>query len=530
MKFSKLNREIIKHVAFVCTGAAIGVLAYAMYSQVAADLAGSIVAANLALFVLIYVVLNHRYAKRQGNVFRDVKSAVENIQAKTDDALVPPFSAAAPVYDAITRLRKDLWANEANRAEILSMVNSMAANMEVEALLEALMPKLLDCSRSNCGAFYLANNATGKLTLKASIGFSKNIYSEFDIVLGEGFIGMAALTRETKIITDIPDDSTFITRTFLGRVKPKSLMLVPIVSQDQLMGVLALASLYDYSDEQMEIVNLIKFYIGAAVGNGVIFERMKRLTNELQFQNRLIQDLNSELETKMNDASVFLNHIINSIKDYAIYSMDMRGNIITWNTGAELIYGYTADEIIGKHVSLIYDAEQASGEPLEARIEAVKREGRLTETGWRPKKDGTLYFADVVVFAMRNETGKLIGMTSVSKDITELKRAQNQLMLEKELTYTLIKESRRPIALVNEDGSVELANRQMCEAMAADTISGEDFFSLFAEKEVRDFILAGDPAKQGRFHVKRTGETMALTAITIADEDIRMSKRMFVLI
>jgi len=531
MKFFKLNAEVTRRITFVGIGAAIGILATAMYSRFVSSPVAAIVVVNVIAFALIYAYLNLRYRKRQERLLTELFAAIENIQNRTDPDPKPSFSAAEPVYNAVAALRKSLWANEDNRAEILNLVNSVAANMELEALLEALMPKLIDASRSNWGAFYLANNATGKLEIKSSVGFSKNLYSDFDISLGEGFIGQAAQNRETRIITEIPDDTVFVTRTFLGRVKPKNLMVVPIVNQDQLMGVLALASLHDFTDEQLENVNLIKFYIGAAVGNGVIFERTKRLTNELQFQNRLIQDLNNELEVKMNDASVFLNHIINSIMDYAIYSMDMRGVIVTWNKGAELIYGYTADEVVGKHVSLIYNAVEVSGETLEQRNETVRREGRIVETGWRAKKDGTLYYADVVVFAMYNENGKQIGMTSVSKDITELKRAQNQLMLEKELTYTLIRESRRAIALVNEDGSVELANKRMCAAFAAASLTGANFFALFVdENEARRALLEGDPARQYTLRAKHENADMLVTATAIDDQESHLSRRVFVLL
>jgi len=531
MKFFKLNKEVSRRITFVGIGAAIGILATAMYSRFVSSPVASIVIVNVIAFALIYVYLNRRYRKRQEHLLSGLFAAIENIYDRTDPDPKPPFSDALPVYNAIAALRKNLGASEANRAEILSLVNSVAANMELEALLEALMPKLIDASRSNWGAFYLANNATGKLEIKSSVGFSKNIYSDFDINLGEGFIGQAAQNRETRIITDIPDDTIFVTRTFLGRIKPKNLMVVPIVNQDQLMGVLALASLYDFTDEQLEIVNLIKFYIGAAVGNGVIFERTKRLTNELQFQNRLIQDLNNELEAKMNDASVFLNHIINSIMDYAIYSMDMRGVIVTWNKGAELIYGYRADEVVGKHVSLIYNAVEVSGETLEQRSEAVRREGRIVEIGWRTKKDGTKYYAEVVVFAMYNENGKQIGMTSVSKDITELKRAQNQLMLEKELTYTLIRESRRAIALINEDGSVELTNNRMCAAFAATSLVGLNFFTLFTDEgAAQKAILEGDPAQQHILRAKATGRELSVTATAIDDRENHLSRRVFVLL
>jgi two-component system chemotaxis sensor kinase CheA len=205
--------------------------------------------------------------------------------------------------ESIKRLYDMLEKNEADRAEFLGMMNTVASNMEIDALFESLLPNLIRHLKSNCGAFYLANNTAGKLELRSSVGFSNNIYREFDLTIGEGLVGMAATSKDVTLYNDLPGDSTFVTKTFLGQMSPRGIMMVPIINNDLLVGVLCLSSLYRYTQEQLDSVNLIKYYIGLAIGNCITYERSKRLTNELQFQNSLIQSLNDELETKVKHMS-----------------------------------------------------------------------------------------------------------------------------------------------------------------------------------------------------------------------------------
>ena len=302
--------------------------------------------------------------------------------------------------------RRNDYARELNRLDILDIINSVASNTELEPLLEQLLSKLMESLKSNWGVFYLANNATNKLEIKASVGFSKNIYSEFDLTIGEGLVGTAALKRKTVIIGDIPDDTVYITKTFLGSIKPKNLMLVPVTNQDQLLGVLALGSIYSYANSETELIDLIKPYIGAAIGNCVIYERSKRLTNELKFQNKLIQDLNGELEAKMNERELFMGGVLNSIKDYAIYATDIYGAVLAWNTGAEVLFGHTAVEIIGKNIQMIYSAEDVESGYIRQRIERVLTDGFYSE-----KIKGRNVSSH---FALYDESGQVIGITTVA--------------------------------------------------------------------------------------------------------------------
>jgi PAS domain S-box-containing protein len=123
--------------------------------------------------------------------------------------------------------------------------------------------------------------------------------------------------------------------------------------------------------------------------------------------------------------------LVNGTKDYAIFSLDPAGRVASWNQGAERIKGYTAEEIIGVHFSRFYTPEDlASGKPTR-ELQIAMTEGRYEEEGWRLRKDGSKFWANVVLTALRNENGELTGFSKVTRDITDRKRTQ-QLLQESE--------------------------------------------------------------------------------------------------
>ena len=118
--------------------------------------------------------------------------------------------------------------------------------------------------------------------------------------------------------------------------------------------------------------------------------------------------------------------LVQGVTDYAIYLLDPDGRVASWNAGAERFKGYQADEILGEHFSRFYTPEdQASGLPLKA-LEVAAREGRFENEGWRLRKDGTRFWANVVIDPIR-ERGELIGFAKITRDITERREAQKAL-------------------------------------------------------------------------------------------------------
>jgi PAS domain S-box-containing protein len=118
--------------------------------------------------------------------------------------------------------------------------------------------------------------------------------------------------------------------------------------------------------------------------------------------------------------------LVSSVKDYAIFMLDPTGRIETWNIGAERTKGYTADEIIGEHMSRFYTPDDLARRLPETLLAAALRDGRVENEGWRVRKDGTRFWADVVITALTDEQGRLLGYAKVTRDLTERLQAQQE--------------------------------------------------------------------------------------------------------
>jgi len=119
--------------------------------------------------------------------------------------------------------------------------------------------------------------------------------------------------------------------------------------------------------------------------------------------------------------------LVESITDYAIYMLDRKGHVTSWNPGARRFKGYEADEIIGQHFSKFYtEAERAENVPARALEEAV-RNGRFEREGWRVRKDGTRFWAHVIIDPIGSPDGDLIGFAKITRDLTERKNAEAKL-------------------------------------------------------------------------------------------------------
>jgi len=119
--------------------------------------------------------------------------------------------------------------------------------------------------------------------------------------------------------------------------------------------------------------------------------------------------------------------LVDGVTDYAIYMLDPQGYVSSWNSGAERIKGYTPSEIIGKHFSQFYTSEDRLEGAPQVGLETARCEGRFEKEGWRVRKDGTRFRANVVIDAIHNDAGELIGFAKVTRDITERYRAQQSL-------------------------------------------------------------------------------------------------------
>lgn len=132
-------------------------------------------------------------------------------------------------------------------------------------------------------------------------------------------------------------------------------------------------------------------------------------------------------EMKLQESEERYRALVEGIKDYAIFMLDTEGRVASWNAGAERIKGYRAEEIIGEHFSCFYPAEDVERGKPEIALNLAAEEGRYEDEGWRVRKDGTRFFASVVISALIDERGCLRGFSKVTRDVTERKRIEEVL-------------------------------------------------------------------------------------------------------
>ncbi len=138
----------------------------------------------------------------------------------------------------------------------------------------------------------------------------------------------------------------------------------------------------------------------------------------------------SALPTRMSEQRFQL--LIDSVTDYAIYMLDPDGTVVSWNSGARRLKGYEAEEIIGRNFSTFFSEEdRAAGLPRKA-LETAAREGRFEAEGWRVRKDGSRFWASVVIDPIRDDSGRHVGFAKITRDLTERKLAAEALEQSRE--------------------------------------------------------------------------------------------------
>ncbi|WP_235037606.1 MULTISPECIES: PAS domain-containing sensor histidine kinase [unclassified Novosphingobium] len=196
--------------------------------------------------------------------------------------------------------------------------------------------------------------------------------------------------------------------------------------------------------------------------------------------------------------------LVNAVKDYAIYLLDREGNVASWNAGAERFKGYTAQEIIGQHFSRFYTQEdRANGLPKRA-LETAATTGTFEAEGWRVRKDGTRFWTSVVIDPVIDEAGKLIGFAKVTRDITDKREAQREL-LESEQRFRLLVQGVKDYAIYMLDPQGHVTNwNQGAEAIkgyCAHEIVGQHFSRFYTEEDRQ----AGEPERALRV-ARETGK------------------------
>jgi PAS domain S-box-containing protein len=200
------------------------------------------------------------------------------------------------------------------------------------------------------------------------------------------------------------------------------------------------------------------------------------------------ESLRRDARMILPEAERQLRLLLDNLQDYAIFTLDTQGRISSWNLGAKRILGYPADEVIGKHFSIVFSQEDLRSGKSWSALEMTRKEGHLEEEGWRVRKDGSRFWADIVLTALRDPAGSLTGFGVVVRDFSERKRAEEELRASEERFRLLVEGvGDYAIFMMDPEGRVSSWNRgaEKIKGYKAAEIIGKHFSVFYREEDLR---------------------------------------------
>ncbi len=340
---------------------------------------------------------------------------------------------------------------EARTLEILNRTGAaLAAAFDLKRLVQTVTDAGVELSGAQFGAFIYntIDEKDGTFTLYTLSGAPREAFSRFPqprntAIFGPTFRGEGSIRSD-----DILEDPRYGKNppyhgTPKGHLPVRSYLAVPVVSRTgEVFGGLFFghAERGVFSDRSESIIKVIAGQAAVAIENARLHQANRIQIEALAKAERQLQTLNERLEQRSEDRGKLLQTrsaqlresehrfrlLVEAATDYAIFMLDPNGVIVSWNPGAERIKGYTAEEIIGEHFSRFYTPDdREAGIPATMFARAAET-GKSETEGWRVRKDGTIFWASIVITAI-HERGELVGFAKITRDLTERRNSEEQM-------------------------------------------------------------------------------------------------------
>jgi PAS domain S-box-containing protein len=334
---------------------------------------------------------------------------------------------------------------EARILEILNRTGvALAAELDLSRLVQTMTDAGVELVGARFGAFFHnpANEQGEAYTLDALSGAPGEAFSTFSLPRDTPIFEATLRGRGTVRSDDILIDPRHGKNPPFygvpkGHLPVRSYLAVPVVSRSsEVLGGLFFGHPNPgiFTERSERIVTVVAAQAAVAIDNARLHRSNQRQIEARANAERELQKLNETLEQRVEERTQQLREsenrfrlLVETATDYAIFMLDPEGKVVSWNPGAERIKGYAAAEIIGQSFSSFYTEEdRRNGVPVKL-LATASQVGKCESEGWRVRKDGTTFWASVVIGAIRDPSGELLGFSKITRDLTERRNNEEQL-------------------------------------------------------------------------------------------------------
>ena len=309
--------------------------------------------------------------------------------------------------EELLAVKEELAAEQAAMIRLHEFGTRMLETTELQPFLEEVLNSCIALQGADFGVIQLYNPKTETFEIAAHRGFRQDFLDDFGRVReNKAAYGRALGQGERVIIEDVLADRDFEPhRSIASSAGFRAMQSSPINGR---VG---------------EPLGVISTHFG---------QPHRPSERDLRLTDLYVRHAAEMIERKRADAALMNSeerfvHLSEAAKDYAIFIVDPGGRVISWNWGAERVGGHGAHEILGQHLSLFYEPDDVELRKPDQALSVAATEGRAEDQGWRVRKDGSRFWASMVLTALRDDTGAIRGFATVIRDLTERKRAEEEL-------------------------------------------------------------------------------------------------------
>jgi PAS domain S-box-containing protein len=306
------------------------------------------------------------------------------------------------------------------------VTDTALTHLRLDDLLRELLGRVREALAADTVVILLLNDEGTELAVRAAHGLEDEVTHDVRIPFGRGIAGRIAARGAPMVIDDV--STVEVMSPILQAKGLRALLGTPLVLDGHGIGVIHVGSLSPrrFTADDTRLLQLVADRIATAIGRARLFEAEQQARRDAETAERRFRLL------------------VDGVRDYAFYMLDRAGRVESWNAGAERLAGYATEEVVGQPDARFYVPEEVrQGRPARI-LERAAAEGRAVEEGWRCRRDGSRFWAEVLVTALRDREGLLVGYSVVTHDVTERRRhAEVRARLLEQVTAAQEEEQRR---------------------------------------------------------------------------------------